>query len=152
MQCLCNSHWPYKLFPNLGPSSVYLRWVHHVDLSTAYCKSHLHYIQPWHTNSSHQKTHNAFSQFLTLNTSSGNKGCNDFPRASTCLIIQKQIDSGTTVWNTKICKRRKLWGKATKEGKRSWREEHMGAHSDLLACLSVSICFYRRRKGCEVTG
>lgn len=125
---------------------------HHVHQNTAYSLSPIHYgtsnpgIQQQST-----KMHNIFSQFLTVNTLRGNKGCNDFPRACTCLIIQKKIDSGTMVWNTKICKRSKLWGKATKEEKRLRWEEYTGADSDLLVYLSFSIYLCMRRKDCEVT-
>lgn len=96
--------------------------------------------------------YNIFSQFLTVNTLSGYKGCNDFPRACTCLIIQKKIDSGTMAWNTKICKRSKLWEKATKEKKRDHGERNIwGQILIILLFLSFSIYVCIRRKACEVT-
>lgn len=104
-------------FSTLGTSSGYLRCGSPKSSIFSESLSQQH-IQSSRKTAVNKKMYNIFSQFFTVNTLSGNKGCNDFPRACTCLIIQKKIDSGTMVWNTKICKRSKLWGKATKEKKK----------------------------------
>lgn len=134
-------------FSSLGTWDV----VHHIQQNTAYSPSPILYmIFNRCIKQQSTKMHNIFSQFLTVNTLSGNKGCNDFPRACTCLIIQKKIDSGTMVWNTKICKRSKLWGKATNEKKGIMVRGTYGGRF-WSPCVPEFLYMCVRRKGCEVT-
>lgn len=130
---------PRKCFPSLDTSLV--TW----DSSSHTAKYGIFWVLLNSTliqNSGQEKKWpRSFPQFLTFNTLSGNKGCNDFPRACTCLIIHQKIDSGTTVLNTKIFKQSKLRGKATEEEKEwLWWEKHVGTHFN----LPVFEYLYRR--------